>query len=410
MSNTTAEINGFFSPCFYTPKNGEKATSENIRRAYHSLNPKPNILKTISPAIYTGIGATILGILGSIFGFTKDSSLAKWLGSGLAIIGLVLTGAGKFAYGVDLSTVEPTPVVKPKDEGKSAEPPAVDSSQITSEEEQRLLKIMGDPQEDFTKRARARSLLSLSKIRVDEKKEFDEMVLKLKGKTSKEVEALGKRLKESTTLDKLIAIAINKKFDDEGRLKAINLLVDCLKPPGSPSVDQVKKITSTLFKCYVEKDLISNGFSAGDLDLCSLADPVKAILNYINARLRQSTDQVSDYNDLVAEVTPFTQGEITSTQQVATSILLACKNPLAVKLMFEHLKFISRHNGRDILFDDPTSTPQYIDCITPLSRLIEFKFHSSKNKAEIKSIIESYLKDPNQSVRCCANELIKELE
>jgi len=422
MSNTTAEINGFFRPSFYTPANGEKATHENIRKAYNAQDPKPSTLKTISPAVYTGLGVTVLGLIGSIFGFTKENSVAKWLGSGLAVIGLGLAGVGKFTYGVDFKAEEHTPVVKSAEEKpvEPAEPPAAQSpSYIPSEEEQRLLKVMEDPQEDFTKRTQARSSLSSSKVGTDEKKKFDEMVLRLKEETHEEVEILAKQIKESKSsevaLDKLIFIATNKRIDDSGRLKAVNLLIDylALYKQENISIAKVDKIMSTLFKCYVEKELISNGASiGGELDCCSLVEPLQLTIGFIDTRLRRSMDKVNDYDDLVAEVTPFTQekGNPAPLNYIVASILDACKNPLAIKARLEHLRLISQRDDKDVIYEKPLEAPQYNECIEPLTRLIESKLHSTEKKEEIRSILKSYLNDPNQLVNLCANELIKDFK
>ena len=106
MSSLTVELNRFFRPFFYTPKPGEQATPENIRKQYNQLKSanKAPTLSQLSPGTSLGIGKFILGGILWLTGLAKDNSVLKWLGGLLTIGGAVLAGIGRFVYGVDLKS------------------------------------------------------------------------------------------------------------------------------------------------------------------------------------------------------------------------------------------------------------------------------------------------------------------
>lgn len=89
MSNT---ISSWFIPFWYSAASGENTTLEMINKKREELkakNEEPGFPKTLTRAKAVAGGVGILGILGAIFGFSKDNRSGKILGIGAAVLGVV---------------------------------------------------------------------------------------------------------------------------------------------------------------------------------------------------------------------------------------------------------------------------------------------------------------------------------
>jgi hypothetical protein len=358
MSNITTEINGFFRPYFYTPANGEKATSENIRKAYHAQDPKPSTLKTVSPAVYTGLGVTVLGLIGSMFGFTKENSGAKWFGGILALIGLGLAGVGKFTYGVDLSATESTPVVKPVE----VTPPPM----LPIEQERELIRTQEE-----------------------------------------EIEALKdsfNKTKDSNTFDKLVSITQDKQAHPITRFNAINALASFVEAEDA-TTDVIKKVTSKLF--HLSRELIyadKENFSS-HLSYSKLSNPVSGVFNLntvlrrIDARIQYlNKDIPNDYKDLVSELIPFLKDDSIGVRGLTSDVLKALRSPEAIEPLFECIR-------QETLKDSSSSVPWLIDeIIKTIDQSVSYSKHSPEDKQKIIAIMDRYSTDENETIRLYAQE------
>ena len=129
MESAPVGMNWIFRPWFYSSKEGEKATPENINQQYNQLkleNKKPSWIAETTPATSLGLGGIILGLIGSMVGFSNDSSGWKWSGGILALASAVLGGIGKFVYGVELKggETEDKNKAKPDPAAPAKTPPA----------------------------------------------------------------------------------------------------------------------------------------------------------------------------------------------------------------------------------------------------------------------------------------------
>ena len=96
MSNT---ISSWFIPFWYSPASGENTTLEMINKRREELkakNEEPGFPKTLTRAKAVASGVGILGILGAIFGFSKDNGSGKVLGIGALILGVIGYFTDKF--------------------------------------------------------------------------------------------------------------------------------------------------------------------------------------------------------------------------------------------------------------------------------------------------------------------------
>ena len=96
MSNT---ISSWFIPFWYSAASSENTTLEMINKKRKELtdaNNAPSFPKTLTPVKAVASGVGILGILGAIFGFSKDNGSGKVLGIGALILGVIGYFTDKF--------------------------------------------------------------------------------------------------------------------------------------------------------------------------------------------------------------------------------------------------------------------------------------------------------------------------
>jgi len=103
VANTIkGEIPWIYRPWFYSPKQGEIASIENIRAQYQS---KPQgFLKSTSPATGIGILASIAGGILWKIGSTKFNGIGKWLSLSVAFGGLFFVFLARCTFGVNLKS------------------------------------------------------------------------------------------------------------------------------------------------------------------------------------------------------------------------------------------------------------------------------------------------------------------
>lgn len=105
MSNT---ISSWFIPFWYSAASGENTTLEMINKRREELkakNEEPSFPKTLTRAKAVAGGVGILGILGAIFGFSKDNNSGKIFGIGVTVLGVIGWFVDKvFVKGADNNT------------------------------------------------------------------------------------------------------------------------------------------------------------------------------------------------------------------------------------------------------------------------------------------------------------------